>query len=76
MMKQKSEDSRDSDLPAGLSNPAQRALASAGITHLEQLTEFSEVQIKQLHGIGPKALSQLRSALQAKGLSFADGHKS
>jgi hypothetical protein len=74
-MKEKHHGTQEGDLPAGLSNPAQRALASAGIVRLEQLTEFSEAQIKQLHGIGPKALSQLRSALQAKGLSFADGHK-
>ncbi len=68
----KSEDSQESDLPAGLASPARRALADAGIEHREQLTGFSEAQLKQLHGIGPKALSQLRTALQAKGLSFAD----
>ncbi len=73
-MMEKLEDSQESDLPAGLPNPAQRALANAGIVRLEQLTKVSEVQIKQLHGIGPKALSQLRSALQANGLSFTDHH--
>jgi hypothetical protein len=36
------------------------------------LTKFSGDEIKQLHGIGPNALKQLRAALQAKGLSFAD----
>ena len=58
-----------SDLPA-LAAPAQRALAGAGIQNLQQLTKFSEAEIKQLHGIGPNALKQLRSALKAKGLSF------
>ena len=65
---------QDNDLPK-LSAPAQRALASAGISHLEQLTKFSEKEIKQLHGIGPNALEQLRRALKAKGLSFADDAK-
>jgi len=66
----------ESDLPAKLSQPAQRALAGAGIKNLKQLTKFSEAEIKQLHGIGPNAINQLRSALAAKGLSFADKKKS
>lgn len=61
-----------SNLPK-LSAPAQRALAGAGITQLEQLTKFSEAEIKKLHGIGPNALKQLRQALEAKGLSYAGG---
>ena len=59
-----------SDLPK-LASPAQRALAAAGIQRLEQLTRFSEAEIKQLHGIGPNAFKQLRAALRARGLSFA-----
>jgi hypothetical protein len=59
-----------SDLPETLAQPAQRALASAGIKNLKQLARFSEAEIKQLHGIGPNALKQLRSALKANGLSF------
>jgi len=54
-----------------LASPAQRALANAGIQNLEQLAKFSEDEIKQLHGIGPNALKQLRLALHARGLSFA-----
>jgi len=61
----------ESDLPRGLAAPAQRALAGAGIMRLDQLAAMSEAEIKQLHGIGPKALAQLRRALQARGLSFA-----
>ena len=63
------------DLPVKLAQPAQRALAGAGIQNLKQLTKFSEAEIKQLHGIGPNALNQLRAALAAKGLSFADKNK-
>ena len=51
-------------------------VGAAGYWRLEQLTEISEAQLKQLHGIGPKALDQLRRALSAKGLSFADGKRS
>jgi hypothetical protein len=68
----KRSDPSESDLPAKLSQPAQRALASAGIKNLKQLTKFSEAEIKKLHGIGPNAIKQLHTALAAKGLSFAE----
>jgi hypothetical protein len=55
-----------------LAAPALRALAAAGIQRLEQLTKLSEDQVGRLHGIGPNALTKLRRALQAKGLSFAE----
>ena len=62
-----------SDLPAKLSAPARRALDGAGFVRLEQLSKVSEAEIKRLHGIGPNALDQLRRALSAKNLSFANG---
>ncbi len=62
----------ESDLPAGLAKPAQRALAGAGYVRLEQFTKLSEADVMRLHGMGPKALDQIRRALAAKGLSFAD----
>ncbi|HEU5200542.1 MAG TPA: DNA-binding protein [Ktedonobacterales bacterium] len=68
-------DQRESNLPAGLSQPALRALTGAGYWRLEQLANLSEAEIKQLHGIGPKALDQLRHALGTLGLSFSDGKK-
>ena len=61
----------EDDLPDGLAQPARRALAGAGIQRLEQLSGLRESEIKQLHGIGPNALNLLRSALAARGLSFA-----
>jgi DNA-directed RNA polymerase alpha subunit len=61
-----------SDLPAGLAQPARRALANAGYLRLEQLARLSENDIKKLHGIGPNALAQLRRAMAEIGLSFAD----
>lgn len=54
-----------------LAAPARRALAGAGYTRLSDLTQVTESQIKQLHGIGPNALKTLRNALEAQGLSFA-----
>jgi uncharacterized protein YdhG (YjbR/CyaY superfamily) len=59
-----------SDFPK-TSAPAQRALESAGITTLKQLTEVTEAELGQLHGMGPKALGILREALREKKLSFA-----
>jgi DNA-directed RNA polymerase alpha subunit len=64
---------QESDLPIELAVPARRALVGAGYVRLEQLTKLSEDELKRLHGIGPKALNQLRRALEAKGLSFSDG---
>lgn len=64
-------DHQESDLPSRLAQPARRALAGAGIQRLEQLTQLSEAEVKQLHGIGPNALAQLRRALSDRGLSFA-----
>lgn len=60
------------DWPPGLAKPAQRALAGAGYTRLEQLARVTETEILQYHGMGPKALATLRQALAARGLSFAD----
>ena len=71
-MKTKQRDQQTSDLPK-LGAPAQRALAGAGIQRLKQLTKLSESEVKQLHGIGPNALNQLRRALRAEGLAFASG---
>jgi DNA-directed RNA polymerase alpha subunit len=58
-----------------LAQPAQRALAGAGIHNLHQLANFSEDEIRKLHGIGPNALAQLRTALAEKGLSFQNDKK-
>ncbi|WP_169981652.1 DNA-binding protein [Microbispora sp. H10836] len=53
--------------------PATRALVNAGYTQLEHLTRATEAEILALHGMGPKAMSVLRRALQERGLSFRDG---
>lgn len=59
-----------SNLPAGLASPAQRALEQQGLLQLEQIAKLRESDLKKLHGIGPKAIEQLRQAMAARGLSF------
>jgi hypothetical protein len=68
-------DQQESDLPK-LSAPALRALDRIGCTRLELVARHSEAEIKRLHGMGPTGIEQLRKALAAKGLSFADGKSS
>ena len=60
----------ESNFPMSLSNPARRALAGAGIENLEQLSQHSEAEIRDLHGIRPSALELLQSALKANRLTF------
>lgn len=60
------------DLPSRLSNPAQRALARAGIDKLSMLAGYSELEILAMHGIGPNAIKLLGQALASAGLAFKD----
>jgi len=55
---------------AGLSAPARRALANAGIVKLKDLTRWSEVDLLRLHGMGPTAIPVLRAALKKAKLRF------
>jgi hypothetical protein len=50
--------------------PATRALASIGVTRLDQLVDCTEAQLRELHGFGPKALRILKDALAAEGRSL------
>lgn len=61
-----------SDLPSKLAQPARRALVNAGYVRLEQISKLSERELLMLHGMGPKALEQIRSTLVAVGRTFAD----
>jgi predicted RecB family nuclease len=53
-----------------LGAPARRALESAGITTLKKLSTFTEEEILSLHGMGPKSIPTLKSALRTEGLGF------
>lgn len=59
-----------SDFPREIGNPARNALEHAGYLRLKQLTKVTEAELAQLHGMGPKALGILRTALKANGWSF------
>lgn len=59
----------DPDLPK-IGAPATRALASIGVTRLDQVAERSEAELLELHGFGPRALRILRDALAERGQSL------
>ena len=61
----------ESNFPPGIGKPALRALVSAGLSHLEQLSEWTEQDLHELHGIGPNAIAKLRIGLDNTGLSFS-----
>lgn len=61
----------DTPLPK-ISKPATRALASIGITTLEQVAGRSRAELLTLHGFGPKAIRILEPVLAEHGLAFAD----
>ena len=54
-------------LPPGLAKPAVRALVGAGYTKLNQLAKVSDDELLELHGMGPNALTTLRTALKGRG---------
>ena len=62
--------------PAGLSGPALRALATAGIRSLKGLTGWAERDVARLHGMGPKGVRMLKQALAEEGLQFSDADRS
>lgn len=53
-----------------ISAPAQRALASKGISSLQDLSTFTVNDILALHGMGPGSIPKLQAALKEIGLSF------
>ncbi len=55
-----------------LSAPAGRALASMGITTVNELAQHTQKEIMALHGMGPASLPKLKTALQRAGLSFKE----
>jgi hypothetical protein len=71
-MKHEKDNQQTSDLPSDLPKPALRALVAAGYLRLEQFTKLTELEVHKLHGVGPKALGQIRRALAANGQSFAN----
>lgn len=56
--------------PRGLSGPALRALAHAGIRSMPQLAQHTESSVAALHGMGPKGVRLLKDALAKQGRRF------
>ena len=59
-------------LPAGIGRPATAALEAADITCLEDLRRVTEDELAALHGVGPKAISILKSTLEASNIRLLD----
>ena len=59
-------------IPKTLAKPAHRALASEGVTSLEQLSSFTESYILALHGVGKNGMVRLKEAMDAAGVKFSD----
>lgn len=59
-----------SDLPAAIGKPATRALATAGVTTLDQVATRTKADLLALHGVGPKAVRILADTLAEKGTSL------
>lgn len=67
------QDKKKNSFIAGLSAPALRALAGAGIKSVGDLSKFTEADIAALHGMGPNGLLKIKAALQKEGLKFRKG---
>jgi predicted RecB family nuclease len=55
---------------SSLAAPARRALENKGITTVEQLSDYTQNEILQLHGMGKNSLPKLYKALEAQKLTF------
>jgi predicted flap endonuclease-1-like 5' DNA nuclease len=60
-----------SAFPKGMGKPALRALASAGLDRLDQMTRVTESELRALHGMGPKAIGIIKAALRTQGKALA-----
>jgi hypothetical protein len=56
--------------PRGVSGPALRALHAAGVRTVGDLAGWTEADLAALHGMGPRALAVLRTALAESGRGF------
>jgi uncharacterized protein YdhG (YjbR/CyaY superfamily) len=59
-------------LPADLPAPARRALQAAGYSSLRQLEHLTAADLRKLHGVGPRALEAIRSAMWDANLRLRD----
>lgn len=50
--------------------PARRALQSAGIESLRDISKFTEGEIIRLHGMGPRAIEVIQEEMKQVNLNF------
>jgi len=62
-----------SDFPEDLAAPALRALLTAKLIKLADLSKVTEKEVADLHGMGPKALGELKKVMKKQKLSFKKG---
>ena len=55
-----------------LSNPARRALVSAGVNRFEMLAALSEKELLSFHGMGPKSLPIVKACLNSVGMTLRE----
>ena len=60
------------DFLSTLVAPARRALENEGIATVRKLSQWTERDIRQLHGMGPSTIPKLRAALKRAGLKFKE----
>lgn len=60
----------DAEILSVVAAPARRALESAGIRTVSQLSDYSKNQLLKLHGMGPSSIPKLRNVLKIHGLDF------
>ncbi len=59
-----------SDFPEDLAAPALRALLNAKLIKLADLSKVTEKEVAELHGMGPKALGELKKVMKKAKVSF------
>lgn len=59
------------EFPPNIGAPATRAITRAGIVSLTDLTAWSEAELGELHGVGPRAIRILGDALHDANKAFA-----
>jgi predicted flap endonuclease-1-like 5' DNA nuclease len=58
------------EFPRAMGRPANAALVNRGISTLEQVTQYTEKELLQIHGVGPKAIRVLNEHLATQGRSL------
>ena len=64
------ENNHENDVFPSLSAPAKRALKNKGIVTLQELSNYREIEILQLHGVGKTSIPKLIALLKTEGLKF------